>query len=65
MPINAKAYMDLFGSHTDKLFANDMELMAEPRIEMASTKNKMNAACHGFKHVLLDKRLAIHNCLGL
>ena len=33
--------------------------------EMASRKNKMNAAYHGFKHVLLDKRLAIHTRLEL
>ena len=33
--------------------------------EMASRNNKMNAAYHGFKHVLLDKRLAIHTRLEL
>ena len=33
--------------------------------EMASRKNKMNAAYHGFKHVLLDKRLAIRTRLEL
>ena len=33
--------------------------------EMASRKNKMNAAYHGFKHVLLDKRLAVRTRLEL
>ena len=33
--------------------------------EMASRKNKMNAAYHGFKHVLLDNRLAIHTRLDM
>ena len=33
--------------------------------EMSSRKNKMNAAYHGFKHVLLDKRLALRTRLEL